>query len=310
MQQRSGFSRPLGEQIPDTRHAISVSLPAWDDFVAFTDKEPRVMDALKGGYPRFVLHRDVVAVSNLCLEMLHKQGPRPHAGTEEAARGVGCLVFPSGTYASDCREYIARSAGARASEVSVRRFDADLRRAVDVSSDSDRGSRPETRGLYAVFYPEDCDEFARRFWRISGTGISSRLAEDVLIGVETYTTEQQTFAKDPTCSSSHLILQRRIASLLYRGDPLSSAPLEDQPPVSDTVHLYPTGMAAIYSLTKMLRPWSGTKAVVFGFPYDSTLRVHELFAKDHIFFGHGTADELDQLEAHLQEEKEVHSRTI
>ncbi|KAK8079387.1 hypothetical protein PG997_007205 [Apiospora hydei] len=60
----------------------------------------------------------------------------------------------------------------------------------------------------------------------------------------------------------------------------------------------------------MLRSWSGTSAVVFGFPNDSTLRVQEAFAKDHLFYGHGTSDELDQLETYLYEERAAHNRTI
>ncbi|KAK8029294.1 hypothetical protein PG991_006350 [Apiospora marii] len=310
MSEQTGFSKPLGEQIPETRHAISVSLPNWDDVVAFAAKDPRVMDALKGGYPRFVFHKDVVAVSKLCIEMYQKQLPAIQAGVEEATRGVGCLAFPSITYAADCHEYIARSTGSPGNEVTVRRFDFSIPRRADPRPDGEEASRFGTMDLYAVFYPEKYHDTARRFWRISGTGISSRLAEDILQGTETETTEDRMYDRKLSVSSSHRVIQRRIANLLHRGVLIPPDRLEDDGAVFDVVHLYPTGMAAIYSLTKMLRSWGGTKAVVFGFPYDSTLRVQESFAKDHLFFGHGTADELDQLEAHLQEEKEVHNRTI
>ncbi|KAK8078986.1 Cys/Met metabolism- pyridoxal phosphate-dependent enzyme [Apiospora phragmitis] len=163
------------------------------------------------------------------------------------------------------------------------------------------------------FYPGEYHDFARRFWRISGSGISSRLAEDVLKETKTQTPKHKLHnAYDRKVSgwSCHRVIQRRIINLLQRGVTRPPEPLEDRPPLGMVVHLYPTGMAAIYSLTRILRSWSGTKAVVFGFPYDSTLRVQEPFAKDLLFYGHGTADELDQLEAYLQEEKEVHNRTI
>ncbi|KAK7928371.1 PLP-dependent transferase [Apiospora marii] len=310
MQDQTGFTKPLGEQIPNTRHAISVSLPHWDDIVAFAAKEPWIMGMLKGGYPRFVIHKDVVAVTKLCIEMLQEQHPVIQTGVEKVSRGVGCLVFPSITYAADCQEYIARSTGSHDNEVTIRRFDFSIPRRVDPRPDGEEASRFETMDLYAVFYPEEYHDTARRFWRISGTGMSSRLAEDILRGIETKTTEHRMYDRNLSVSSSHRVLQRRIATFLHRGVPMPPVLLEDDGAVFDVVHLYPTGMAAIYSLTKILRLWGGTKAVVFGFPYDSTLRVQELFAKDHFFYGHGTADELDQLEAHLQEEKGVHSRTI
>ncbi|KAK8127256.1 PLP-dependent transferase [Apiospora sp. TS-2023a] len=303
---QTGFSKPLGEQIPDTRHAISVSLPTWDDVVAFAGKDPRVMGALKGATP------DVVAVSKLCIEIFQKQPSAIQTGVDEVTHGVGCLVFPSITYASDCQKYIALRPGCDTNEVALRRFDFTVSRAVG-PVDGDETARCETIDLYAVFYPEKYHDLARRFWRISGTGISSRLAEDVLKALKESkprTTEQQIYNRYLPSSSSHRVIQRRIASLLQSGLSMSPESLEDHSPVFGILHLYPTGMAAIYGLTRMLRSWSGTKAVVVGFPYDSTLRVQETFAKDHLFYGHGTADELDQLEAHLHEEKEIHHRTI
>ncbi|KAK8059161.1 cystathionine gamma-synthase [Apiospora saccharicola] len=310
---QTGFGKPLGEQIPDTRHAISVSLPTWEDVVAFAGKDPRVMGALKGGYPRFVLHKDVVAISELCIGTFRKQPSAIHAGVDEATHGLGCLLFPSITYASDCQEYIAVRAGCGdTNEVAIRRFDFIVSRAVD-PVDGDEPASCETIDLYAVFYREKYHGFAKRFWRISGTGISSRLAEDVLRALEESkprTTEQQVCNRHPSGSSSHRIIQQRIASLLQRGISMLPEPFENHPHDFDDIHLYPTGMAAIYSLTNILRPWSGTSAVIFGFPYDSTLRVQESFAKGHLFYGHGTDDGLDQLEAHLHEEKEIHHRTI
>ncbi|KAK8050863.1 cystathionine gamma-synthase [Apiospora rasikravindrae] len=315
-----GFSKPLGGQIPETRHAISVSLPTWDDVVAFADKDPRVMCTLKGGYPRFVLHRDLLAVSKLCLESsTNRDLGLPVDAPVGARSGINCLVFPSIAYATDCQEYIiprsvAATANQQQQQVIVRRIDFAIEWATNKIPGADEGPMWETIDLYAVFYPMEHHDLARRFWRITGTGISSRLAEDVLKGMTKFgATRVETFDRynrELSGWSPHRIIQRRILSLQQKGVSMPPQPLGDSSRIGQIVYLYPTGMAAIYSLTKMLRSWRGTNAVVFGFPYDSTLRVHEAFAKDHLFYGHGNTDELDQLDAHLENVKSVHNRTI
>ncbi len=47
---------PLGAPFPDSPHAVISSLPTIADVRGYEEKEPRVMDALKSGYPRFVCH--------------------------------------------------------------------------------------------------------------------------------------------------------------------------------------------------------------------------------------------------------------
>lgn len=53
----------LGVSIPNLPHAISVSLPTWDDNIGYEEGEKRVVDAMVNGYPRFFIHRDIKAVS-------------------------------------------------------------------------------------------------------------------------------------------------------------------------------------------------------------------------------------------------------
>lgn len=54
----------LGTSIPpSTPHAVSVSLPAWQDNVDYELGVKRVMDSLLTGYPRFFIHRDIQKVS-------------------------------------------------------------------------------------------------------------------------------------------------------------------------------------------------------------------------------------------------------
>ncbi|MGA1538882.1 MAG: PLP-dependent transferase [Chthoniobacterales bacterium] len=46
----------LGAPIPDSLHAVSVCLPTWADVIGYEEKEPRVIDKMRTGYPRFFFH--------------------------------------------------------------------------------------------------------------------------------------------------------------------------------------------------------------------------------------------------------------
>ena len=49
-------SEDLGFPIPNSLHAVSVCLPTWADVIGYEEKESRVIDRMKTGYPRFFLH--------------------------------------------------------------------------------------------------------------------------------------------------------------------------------------------------------------------------------------------------------------
>lgn len=55
---RAPLCRPenLGAPIPDSPHAVSVCLPTWADIIGYEEKDPRVLDAMRTGYPRFFFH--------------------------------------------------------------------------------------------------------------------------------------------------------------------------------------------------------------------------------------------------------------
>ncbi len=46
----------LGSPIPDSPHAVSVCLPEWADIIGYEEKDPRVIDRMRTGYPRFFFH--------------------------------------------------------------------------------------------------------------------------------------------------------------------------------------------------------------------------------------------------------------
>ena len=46
----------LGQPLPDSQHAVSVSLPRWQDVIGYEEKKPEVVAKMALGYPRFVIH--------------------------------------------------------------------------------------------------------------------------------------------------------------------------------------------------------------------------------------------------------------
>lgn len=54
----------LGAAVPAlTAHAISVSLPTWEDNIGYEEGDKRVVDAMVSGYPRFFIHLGIRKVS-------------------------------------------------------------------------------------------------------------------------------------------------------------------------------------------------------------------------------------------------------
>lgn len=83
---------PLGKPLPNSVHAVSVSLPKWADVVGYEEGEKRVVEAMELGYPRFVYHP---LVRQLCSA----------AEAEFADDNEFCLVFPSQKVAQKCVKF-------------------------------------------------------------------------------------------------------------------------------------------------------------------------------------------------------------
>ena len=96
----------LGAPIPDSPHAVSVCLPMWADIIGYEEKEPRVIDKMRTGYPRFFLHplinevraalapklgRDVLPFAN---EAAARQCAAITAGEAVETDGLWAASFP------------------------------------------------------------------------------------------------------------------------------------------------------------------------------------------------------------------------
>lgn len=65
---------PLGARLPDSPHAVISSLPTMEDVRGYEEQDPRVLDALRSGYPRFVVHEFAQRLIDFYLEREGLQG--------------------------------------------------------------------------------------------------------------------------------------------------------------------------------------------------------------------------------------------
>ena len=79
----------LGKPVPNTKHAISMCLPRWQDVVGYEEKDPLTMEKLQLGYPRFFYHPLV-----------------EQAFTKFAEEGEHVQIYTTRKAAERCREYL------------------------------------------------------------------------------------------------------------------------------------------------------------------------------------------------------------
>jgi len=232
----------LGRPLPDSRHAISVCLPTWADNIAYEEGEPRVMESLQAGYPRFVYHPLVAGLSSEC----------------ESRFGITqgfCQVYPSRASAERCLEFVKARTGREGRMHDLSRHDA-----------------------WAVCLPESCRGAAKKYWQHAGEGISSRRAEAVL---ENRSPPEDADAKKDLCT--------RLAELA--GQP------------QDSVFLFPSGMAATYTVYRAISGlFPQWRSVQFGFPYVDTLKIQQDLGSGALFYPLGNQDEIEDLRLGLQKE--------
>lgn len=163
------MSVALGLSVPPhTPHAISVSLPTWQDNVGYEEGEKRVVDSMVSGYPRFFIHLSIRKLAQICE---HKY----------AVDGEQCMLFPTHTIATECRDFLKR----RSVQLGHEPVQARLVHLFICPEASDvQPSSPPTAGntddLHIVLFPSDAFPIAKEFWQHTGLGISSRLAEKCL----------------------------------------------------------------------------------------------------------------------------------
>ncbi|KAF5706979.1 cystathionine gamma-synthase [Fusarium globosum] len=104
-------------------------------------------------------------------------------------------------------------------------------------------------------------------------------------------------------------IRRRIAGAMAHDVDLNNGPLpamtsntRDMPNLEENdVYLYPAGMNAIFNAHRaLLHAREPAQSINFGFPYVDTLKILRKFGPGCLFYGHASAEDLDDLEARLK----------
>ncbi|KAG0148486.1 hypothetical protein CROQUDRAFT_41323 [Cronartium quercuum f. sp. fusiforme G11] len=200
LSQSDPHTASLGTSIPPcTPHAVSVSLPTWQDNVDYELGLDRVTQALLTGYPRFFIHLDIRKLAELCRSI--------HAITPDEQ----CMLFPSRTSASLCLEFLNGTAKGKNLDLNQDHSKSTIGRILEfpVTHPTEQGSPPigtflgsepqPTLVVYAVFVPNsDVFNLARPFWQHTGLGISSRFAERCLRLLGSCPVREETHASSQT----------------------------------------------------------------------------------------------------------------
>ncbi|KAJ5088674.1 Cystathionine gamma-synthase [Penicillium angulare] len=278
----------MGQPVPNVHHAVSVQLPTWDDIKEMFTGAVRVKSQQVTGYPRSFIHQDVKQLHKECIDKF-------------ANDSTTCFLFPSFEYAQKCYEFATSSAIHQEAALPEQMLSL---RSIEIIFEEIEEGRPGSRiTLHGVFCPEDQATALHTFWRLVGAGISSRLAEHVVRHKHTLIDVTGRSSRVPYdivrgrwTERPHRQLCQRIANLLERAP---SCITRAEPVARDDVYLYNTGMAAIYHAQQLLLQWQGTSSVVFGFPYELTLKLLETFGPAVKFFPFGSENDLDLLDEHL-----------
>jgi cystathionine gamma-synthase len=146
----------VGQPVPDTPHAVSVSLPSWKSVVGYEEGEDWVLSKMKTGYPRFFIH--------LIIQELEREILRIYGKTGEKV-----MLFPSPATAKRCQRFLYEKVET-ISVTSVRLLNLEPQ----VNS---KMQDITLSGLYCVFFPKEHFPTAKQVWQHTGDGISSRRGE-------------------------------------------------------------------------------------------------------------------------------------
>ncbi len=149
MSERNLLSNPyweakdLGKAIPNSPHAVSVSLPRWEDVIAYEEKDPACIEALQSIYPRFGLNPLIAQISQKILEKHH-------------CSNSSCWPFANIKTAEKAKEYCIKMN--RKGKIAIQNIS----------------------GLACLIVDAGTTQYAKAYWQHTGLGASSREAAIVL----------------------------------------------------------------------------------------------------------------------------------
>ncbi|PWY87996.1 PLP-dependent transferase [Aspergillus sclerotioniger CBS 115572] len=343
----------LGDSIPSlTPHAVSVSLPTWRDNVGYEEGDKRVLDKLPTGYPRFFIHKLIVAFAD---DIVAKYGTPDQTA----------MLFPFSKISQRCLDFIkAKAESGFAGDIKI------INLFLDKSKEVSDMIAKVSPSVSAVIFHKDLFPIAKQYWQHSGDGISSRQAEfchalfldgklinpappqptvnqkrgpkryqrgsgfqtppreskatSENVGVSQLSSKTDAAERESTqfleerfgrnldisfVDNAKVAIRRRVAGSLVDEVDLAVEPRPNTASntrgvtgLSDNdVYLYPCGMNSIFNTHRMMLKCKGQlKSISFGFPYVDTLKILEKFGPGCLFYGNGSSEDLDDLEARLK----------
>ncbi|WVO20138.1 uncharacterized protein IAS62_001429 [Cryptococcus decagattii] len=157
---------PLGCSVPVlTAHAISVSLPTWEDNVGYEEGDKRVVDRMETGYPRFFIHRSIQKLAALCLSKFGQPNEL-------------CILLPTPRVATAGRDFLAAQDPPIQSRTVEFVICPSSKSLTDPSSAKSLGI--DCIELQILLFDKDRWPYGKAFWQHTGDGITSRMAERAL----------------------------------------------------------------------------------------------------------------------------------
>ncbi len=130
----------LGLPLPDSKHAVSVALPTWEDIIAYEEKDPKCINRLKAIYPRFGL--------NPILKLIEQE-----ILSENLLTNYNVWPYSNNYLALKAKSYCDKYTNLKNSFIKTK------------------------RNLTFLITKCEASEYARIFWQHTGLGASSREAE-------------------------------------------------------------------------------------------------------------------------------------
>ncbi|KAH7014733.1 pyridoxal phosphate-dependent transferase [Ilyonectria destructans] len=286
---------PIGTPIPHDHHAVSVQLPTWQDMVDLGSQHPRMKLIQKGGYPRSFIHRYIQELATRCEDYHGRPG---HV----------YFFYPTYEYMELTRAYVLSQA--RLEEQGHQPCTREIPMQVLGFSSNANGGSSEVLVLYALLIPSLLVQHAMSAWRLTGFGISSRLAGQCLQHIPSLLSEDPELfelnmsraippQRKISTQGTDARLRGHLANLQNLGRINREAPVVTE----DMIFLYPTGMTAIFKAHQLLCRLRHGKTVVFGFLYELTPKLLRMYGSGLETFGNGTREELDKFEDMLKVQK-------
>ncbi|SCU90783.1 LAFA_0F00232g1_1 [Lachancea sp. 'fantastica'] len=265
----------FGSRLPsDLEHAVSVSMPKWDQTLAFEEKDPVYANKMLTGYPRYYLQPPTREVGQYLQRSLDEDFElfRPFASAQSAEK---------------CVQYVKQRLG------------PDARVLKQVHTIGCTGK--DHLQVAGIFASGDEAPLVQEYWKFSGEVMSTRFATFVLSQLQRKPDLEvpQFLAacrrEEEMGASAKVALRERIVDRYSKR-------------VSHKdVFFFASGMSTIFSTRKMILAWTALQSedisthstVVIGFPFKDTPAVMDRFGPNH-FYGLGDSRDIDQLENLLQ----------